>query len=183
MTESVDGSIYYVQISAEGLFVGSGYYHMASDQLQRWRAAVDDEKSGAAIVKVVDGVEKGPIRDRCDGDAQDCAARVPAGSPAVELLRMKGLTAGKSFPVASWMHTSSALRAHRGGVVGLRADEPMARSACRSDHLAAARTRLSRGRLPVMPRGLPSRSWTPSTSQVWKRPKRTTAPPTGVVAS
>ena len=32
----------------------------------------------------------------------------PLDHPRVELLRMKGLTAGKSFPVARWMHTASA---------------------------------------------------------------------------
>src|SRR4051812_11605750 len=32
VSEGEDGSIYYVQVSAEGLFVGCGYYHMASDQ-------------------------------------------------------------------------------------------------------------------------------------------------------
>src|SRR3990170_4474832 len=34
----------YVHLSAEGLFVGSGMYHMAPDQLERYRAAVDDDK-------------------------------------------------------------------------------------------------------------------------------------------
>ena len=58
VTEGDDGSIYYVQVSAEGLFVGSGYYHMASDQLERWRAAVDDPRSGSAVVRVVDALRK-----------------------------------------------------------------------------------------------------------------------------
>ena len=108
VTEGADGSIYYVQISAEGLFVGSGYYHMASDQLQRWRAAVDDETSGAAIVKVIAALRKA----RFEIGAMDALKTAPRGyprdHPRVELLRMKGLTAGKSFPVARWVHTSSA---------------------------------------------------------------------------
>ena len=108
VTESEDGSIYYVQVSAEGLFVGSGYYHMASDQLERWRAAVDDARSGAAIVKVVDGLQK----DRLEIGAMDALKTAPRGyardHPRVELLRMKGLTAGRSFPVAKWMHTAGA---------------------------------------------------------------------------
>lgn len=108
VTESADGSIYYVQVSAEGLFVGSGYYHMASDQLQRWRAAIDDEKSGAAIVKVIAALRK----TRFEIGAMDALKTAPRGyprdHPRVELLRMKGLTAGKSFPVARWMHTGSA---------------------------------------------------------------------------
>jgi uncharacterized protein (TIGR02453 family) len=108
VTESADGSIYYVQVSAEGLFVGSGYYHMASDQLQRWRAAVDDETSGSAIVQVVAALRKA----RFEIGAMDALTTAPRGyprdHPRVELLRMKGLTAGKSFPVARWIHTASA---------------------------------------------------------------------------
>lgn len=107
-TEGADGSIYYVQVSAEGLFVGSGYYHMASDQLQCWREAIDHEKSGVAIVEVIAALRKA----RLEIGAMDALKTAPRGyprdHPRVELLRMKGLTAGKSFPVARWMHTASA---------------------------------------------------------------------------
>jgi uncharacterized protein (TIGR02453 family) len=109
VTESVDGSIYYVQISAEGIFVGSGYYHMTSDQLQRWRAAIDDEKSGAAIVKVVAALRKARFEIGAMETLKTAPRGFPRDHPRVELLRMKGLTAGKSFPVARWMHTTSAL--------------------------------------------------------------------------
>ena len=37
MTESDGGTANYVQISATGLFVGAGIYHMARDQLERFR--------------------------------------------------------------------------------------------------------------------------------------------------
>ena len=107
-TEGADGSIYYVQVSAVGLFVGSGYYHMSSDQLQRWRAAVDDETSGSAIVEVVAALRKA----RFEIGAMDALTTAPRGyprdHPRIELLRMKGLTAGRSFPLARWMHTAGA---------------------------------------------------------------------------
>jgi uncharacterized protein (TIGR02453 family) len=108
VTEGDDGSIYYVQVSAEGLFVGSGYYHMAPDQLERWRAAVDDARSGPTIVRVVEALKK----RRLDIGSMDALKTAPRGyprdHPRVELLRMKGLTAGKSFPLARWMHTPTA---------------------------------------------------------------------------
>src|SRR5215471_3003156 len=56
--ESEDGSVYYVHLSVEGLFVGSGYYHMASDQLTRFREAVDDDTTGEAIAAICAGLEK-----------------------------------------------------------------------------------------------------------------------------
>ena len=39
-----------MQVSARGLAVGSGYYHLASDQLERYRQAVDDDTTGAELV-------------------------------------------------------------------------------------------------------------------------------------
>ena len=39
VTESQGGAAYYVQISSEGMFAGSGYYHLASDQIERYRIA------------------------------------------------------------------------------------------------------------------------------------------------
>jgi uncharacterized protein (DUF2461 family) len=83
---------------------------MASDQLERWRAAVDNEKSGSSIVEVVAALRKG----RLEIGAMDALKTAPRGyprdHPRVDLLRMKGLTAGRSFPVAKWVHTAAAAR-------------------------------------------------------------------------
>ena len=46
VTEGEGGTAYYVQISSEGLYVGSGYHHLAADQLERFRVAVADAKTG-----------------------------------------------------------------------------------------------------------------------------------------
>lgn len=43
----------YVSISAQGLYAGTGYYQMATDQLDRYRAAVANEKSGRRLEKIV----------------------------------------------------------------------------------------------------------------------------------
>ena len=108
VAEGEDGAVYYAQVSADGLFVGSGYYHLQSDQLTRWREAVDDEARGNEIADVVAALTK----RRLEIGAMDTLKTAPRGysrdHPRVELLRMKGLTAGKSFPVARWMHTPSA---------------------------------------------------------------------------
>ncbi len=44
-----DGTNRYVQISATGLFAGGGMYHMARDQLERFRDAVGDDRSGGEL--------------------------------------------------------------------------------------------------------------------------------------
>src|SRR5579862_4590756 len=58
VTESEGGAAYYVQISSEGLYVGSGYYHLAPDQLERFRAAVADSKTGPPLAAAVAGLRK-----------------------------------------------------------------------------------------------------------------------------
>ena len=47
VTEGPGGTHYYVSVSAEGLYAGPGYY-MLPDQLERFRAAVADARSGPA---------------------------------------------------------------------------------------------------------------------------------------
>ncbi len=108
VAEAEDGAVYYLQVGADRLFVGSGYYHLAADQLARWREAVDADDQGADIAGVVAALAK----RRLEIGAMDSLKTAPRGysrdHPRIELLRMKGLTAGKTFPVARWMHTPSA---------------------------------------------------------------------------
>ncbi len=56
VTESEGGASYYVQISAEGLWTGSGYYHLQSDQLARFRDAVADHRTGPKLAAAVAAV-------------------------------------------------------------------------------------------------------------------------------
>ena len=49
--EREGGAGYYLHLGADGLFCGAGYYSMAKDQLERFRAAVDDDRTGAQIEK------------------------------------------------------------------------------------------------------------------------------------
>jgi len=56
--ESQGGAGFYVQFAATGLLVGSGYYHMAGDQLDRFRAALDNDAPGSQIVAITDRLRK-----------------------------------------------------------------------------------------------------------------------------
>jgi uncharacterized protein (TIGR02453 family) len=106
--EGEDGSVYYVHLSASGLFVGSGYYHMASDQLVRFREAVDDEGTGSEIAGITKALEEA----RYDVAAHDSLKTAPRGyakdHPRIDLLRRKGLIGGKQWPLAKWLHTAEA---------------------------------------------------------------------------
>jgi len=108
VTEGQGGSSYYVQISAEGLFVGSGYYHLQTDQLERFRAAVADARTGPKLATAVDALR----RKRYEVAARESLKRAPRGfdpdHPRVDLLRMKGIHVGRTFGAPRWMHTAAA---------------------------------------------------------------------------
>ena len=83
----------YAELSARGLYAGTGYHQLAGDQLERFRAAVADERPARAGGGGRGGAG-GRGRDRRRG-AQDGAARLPARPSRVPaLLRHKSLIGG-----------------------------------------------------------------------------------------
>ncbi len=109
VTEGDGGTAYYVQISSAGLYVGSGYHHPAPDQLERFRIAVADPKTGPNLAKAVDALR----RLKFEVGARESLQRAPRGypndHPRLELLRMKGMHAGKTFGLPRWLHSAGAL--------------------------------------------------------------------------
>lgn len=102
------GGACYLQLSTAGLLLAGGYYSTASDQVQRLREAVDDAKTGPALVRVV-----GRLRGAgWQVDGQELK-RVPKpydpDSPRADLLRRKSLTASRSEAPQPWLHTREAL--------------------------------------------------------------------------
>jgi uncharacterized protein (TIGR02453 family) len=108
-TEGEGGAAYYVQISSGGLYVGSGYYHLMPDQLERYRVAVADARTGPKLATAVAAVRK----QRYNVDSRDALSRAPRGypqdHPRIELLRKKGMHAGKEFGAPGWLQTKGAL--------------------------------------------------------------------------
>ena len=75
VTEGKGGASYYVQISAEGLYVGSGYYHLASDQLERFRNAVADNRRGRVIRNRGRRIAQAEVQRRLARIPEACAPR------------------------------------------------------------------------------------------------------------
>jgi uncharacterized protein (TIGR02453 family) len=98
----------YVSLSADELFVGSGLYMPERDQLQRFRAAVADPKSGAELESIVATLRKGGY----DVGAHEVLKTAPKGypkdHPRIELLKHKGLVMSRSWPVGAWLGTRKA---------------------------------------------------------------------------
>jgi len=102
------GSGFYVSLSAEGLFVGGGHYHMAPDQVERLRRAVADGVQGADLQRVLDRIRRAGF-----DVGGERVSRMPRGYPAdhprADLLRLKSLTAHRRWEPEPWLHTREAL--------------------------------------------------------------------------
>ena len=98
----------YLALSADGLFLGGGYHHLATDQARRLRAAIADEVTGPPLATVLHA-----LRAAGWDVGGEQLARIPKpwddGHPRAGLLRHKSLTASRAHPPQAWLHTPVAL--------------------------------------------------------------------------
>lgn len=98
----------YAQLSASGLYAGTGYHQLAPDQLERFRAAVADERTGPELVTAV-----AAARDAGLELAGESLRTAPRGYPRdhrrIELLRHKALIAGRALAGAGGIGRKAAL--------------------------------------------------------------------------
>ena len=98
----------YVSFSADGLSVGGGLYMPDAATLQRYRTAVDREKSGSQLVEIVAALHDAGYRTM----AHEVLKTVPRGfgkdHPRIDLLRHKGIAMMKTWPVGAWLGTAKA---------------------------------------------------------------------------
>jgi uncharacterized protein (TIGR02453 family) len=96
----------YLQLSSQGFGAGSGMYAMAPDQLERYRRAVADDASGAALESIIAKVASAGI----SVSGHDALRTAPRGyakdHPRIELLRYKGLVSWQQWDVGPFLGTS-----------------------------------------------------------------------------
>jgi uncharacterized protein (TIGR02453 family) len=98
----------YLHLSADGLTVGAGMYHLASDQLERYRQAVADEPTGVELEGLIGALRKKKIDVHAAETLKTVPKSYPKDHPRADLLRNKGLVAGKAWPAAPWLGTAAA---------------------------------------------------------------------------
>jgi len=102
--ESEGGAGHYLHISPTGLMVATGYYAMARDQLERFRAAVDAEHTGAEIAAIVGGLQK-KYRIGAIDELTTAPKGFPKDHPRIDLLRRKGLMMSAELGTPAWLNT------------------------------------------------------------------------------
>ncbi len=98
----------YVQLDARGLSVGSGMWEMAPDQLERYRRAVDDDRSGGALANIVTKAGRAGLGIMGHGMLKTAPKGYPKDHARIELLRHKGLATWQEWPAGPWLGTRRA---------------------------------------------------------------------------
>lgn len=98
----------YISFSADGLSVGGGLYMPDPKALARYREAVDNEKSGVELVKIVAALRKEGYDTMAHEVLKTAPKGYPKDHPRIELLRYKGIAMMKTWPVGAWMGTRKA---------------------------------------------------------------------------
>ncbi len=98
----------YLQVGADGLFLGVGTYHMHDEHLRRYRRAVADDRAGGELEEIV-----AALAAKGYGLAGETLKRPPQGftddHPRVALLKRKGLAATVQFAPEEWMYGPEAV--------------------------------------------------------------------------
>jgi uncharacterized protein (TIGR02453 family) len=94
---------YYFELSLDGLLVAAGLHHTASDQLDRYRAAIDDGRrakrfESALAAATAAGLAPAPP------ELKRAPRGYPVDHPRIDRLRMKELTATRLHALEPWLH-------------------------------------------------------------------------------
>jgi uncharacterized protein (TIGR02453 family) len=98
----------YVHLSADGLMAAAGMYHLAPDQLDRYRQSVSDEGSGPKLEGLIEALRKAKVEVHGTDPLKTVPKGYPKDHPRADLLRPKGLIAMREWPVARWLGTAAA---------------------------------------------------------------------------
>ncbi len=98
----------YIRLSAAGLAAGNGMFHLAPDQLTRYRQGAADDVSGAELARITAALAGQNITLIGHEVLKSAPRGYPADHPRIELLRHKGLAAFREWPVEAWLGTPAA---------------------------------------------------------------------------
>jgi uncharacterized protein (TIGR02453 family) len=94
---------YYFELSLDGLLVAAGLYHPASDQLERYRAAIDNDRRAIQFEAAIATAVAAGLTP-----AEPSLKRAPRGYPAdhprLPRLRMKEIIVHRRHGLEPWLH-------------------------------------------------------------------------------
>ncbi len=103
---------YYFQLSLDGLLVAGGMHMPATDQLERFRSAIVDDRRAAGFEQAVQAARGAGLQSAEPG-LKRAPRGYPAGHPRVDALRLKSLTVAKRHELSPWIHSAECDRSVR----------------------------------------------------------------------
>lgn len=97
-------AVYYLQLSLDGLVLGAGLWHPETDQLERFRTAIDDRRRGAAFERAVKKAQSGGM-PLVEPDLKRAPKGYSPDHPRIERLRLKRLAVYHRHALRRWLHT------------------------------------------------------------------------------
>jgi uncharacterized protein (DUF2461 family) len=98
----------YADISARGLYAGTGYHRLASDQLTRFREAVVDDECGTRLVETLATARNAGLELIFDS-LVSVPRGYPRDHPRADLLKSRSLLAGRLLTGESGIDRDAAL--------------------------------------------------------------------------
>jgi uncharacterized protein (DUF2461 family) len=83
-------------------------WQMAPDQLDRFRKAIDDNRTGVRLERIVADIRSEGVEAEGHGVLKTAPKGYAKDHPRIELLQYKGLIAWKQWPAGSWLGTKRA---------------------------------------------------------------------------
>ena len=94
---------YYVELSLDGLLVAAGLHRPASDQLERFRAAIDDGRRAAAFERAVASAARAGL-ELAPAELKRAPRGYPQDHQRIDRLRLKQITVSRRHALEPWLH-------------------------------------------------------------------------------
>ena len=110
---------YYFDLSLDGLLVAAGLYQPASDQLERFRAAINDDRRARGFERGLATARRGGLTPG-EPELKRAPRGYPMDHPRIERLRMRQLTVSCRHPLEPWLHEPSCDERVRSALIAAR---------------------------------------------------------------
>jgi len=110
---------FYVELSLDGLLVGAGRHHPSRDQLERFRAALDDGRRARGFEQAVAKASAAGM-ELVEPELKRAPRGYPLDHPRVERLRLKNITVFARHPLEPWLHDERCAEIVRAELEGAR---------------------------------------------------------------
>jgi len=110
---------FYFDLSLDGLLVAGGMYRPAPDQLERFRAAIDDDRKARGFDRGLAAAKRAGLT-ATEPELKRAPRGYPADHPRANRLRMKRLVVSRRHPLEPWLHEPRCDEIVRSELLGAR---------------------------------------------------------------